>query len=238
MQKYRIDLHNHTPLIPNDYRGHVETSGRDIVLAALAAGLDALAVSDHFAVEYFQEVRRAADEVCADTGQKLLIVPGSELKLSWHGEEVHLITLFPPDRGEELFNELMEFLGIDSSEMTPERLPEIVVEVDPAQVARKVRSLGGICHLAHVDRFFGDYRLMDRAIIDYLVKEAPISAIEIVDIESREVLKKRSNGMPYIQSSDSHSTDEIGRRYTELYMDDLSFDGLKRALISAYGRED
>lgn len=229
-RKYKVDLHNHTPLIPNDYKGSLSTSGLEIVEAALDAGIDVLAISDHFAIEFFQNVYWAAEQTYKATGRKLLVVPGSELKITWRGEEVHLITLFPSEHAEELFEELMAFIGVDNSERIIERLPKITVEIDPAIVINKVCSAGGMCHLAHVDRFFGNYRLMDGPLIDKLIKETPISAIEIVQRENSADLKKRTNGIRHIQSSDSHCTTEIGRRCTELQMNDLSFESLKCAL--------
>lgn len=232
MRKYKVDLHNHTPFIPTDYRGSRETSGRDIVEAAIGAGIDVLAISDHFTVGFYRAICSAAEEVCSDTGKKLLVVPGCELKITRLGEEVHLIALFPPENAENLFEELMEYLGVEQADRILENLPMITVEANPAVVVRKVRDLGGICHLAHVDRFFGDYRLMDRPIIDQLIKEAPISAIEVIEARNSKILKKRTNGIKHISSSDSHSIEEIGRRYAELFMEDLSFESLKTALTS------
>jgi len=232
MRKYKIDLHNHTPFIPTDYRGSLETSGRDIVETAIGVGIDVLAISDHFTVGFCQTVCSAAEEVYSDTGKKLLVVPGCELKITRHGEEVHLIALFPPGNAEDLFEELMEYLGVGQADRVLENLPMITVEANPASVAAKIRDLGGICHVAHVDRFFGSYRLMDCPIIDQLIKEASISAIEVIEAKNSEILKGRTNGIKHISSSDSHSTEEIGRRYAELFMEDLSFESLKKALMS------
>lgn len=233
MRKYKIDLHNHTPFIPTDYKGSLETSGRDIVEAAIGAGIDVLAISDHFTVGFYRIICSAAEEVYSDTGKKLLVIPGCELKITWFGEEVHLITLFPLRNAEDLFEELMEYLRVGQADRVLENLPMITVEVNPASVAAKIRDLGGICHVAHVDRFFGNYRLMDRPIIDQLIKEAPISAIEVIEARNSKILKGRTNGIKHISSSDSHSTEEIGRRYTELFMENLSFESLKTALSEA-----
>lgn len=233
VRKYRVDLHNHTPLIPMDYKGSLETSGLDIVQAAIDAGIDVLAISDHFSVDFFRAVHGAAHDVHVATGRKLLVIPGAELKITWMGEEIHLITLFQPDLAEENFEELMVFLGVSSSDRKLENLPMVTVEIDPAIAIEKVRAMGGLCHIAHIDRFFGDYRLMDSPIIDRLITETQICAIEVIDKKNSEILKARTNSIPHIHSSDSHSTEEIGRRYAELCMHDLSFESLKTALTSA-----
>ncbi|HEY3373582.1 MAG TPA: hypothetical protein VGK02_00765 [Candidatus Aquicultor sp.] len=232
MRKYRIDLHNHTPLIPTDYKGDPTTSGADIVDTALAKGIDVFAVTDHVSVGFFSHVQRAAAKAQAITGRKLLVIPGSELKITWLGDEVHLITLFPPADAERLFEELMLFLGAEASERALDNLPMITIEMDPAIVIDEVSSLGGICHIAHVDRYFGNYRLMDRPIIDRLISETPIAAVEVIDISNSQMLKSRTNGVRHIHSSDSHCNDEIGRRFAEIFMHELSFEGLKDALMS------
>lgn len=230
MRDYRIDLHNHSPFIASDYRGHAETSAADIVRAAQLAGLDVLGISDHFAVDFFKVVVDAAAALSAVGGPELMVVAGSELKIAWGGEEVHLITLFPPDSAEAAFEELMDFLDFPKAERVVELLPRVVIEFDPVRVVERVASLGGITFVAHIDRYFGDYCLMNHPIVERLVRDAPVSAIEVVDNASREVLRARTNGVRHIQSSDSHSVNEIGRRYFELAMEDLSFKGLKDAL--------
>jgi len=232
MREYKIDLHNHSPLITSDYRGHAETSALDIVKAAQVAGLDAFGISDHFAIEFYRDVNDAAAELHGTSGYTLLVVAGSELKITWQGEEIHLITLFPPEPAEAAFEELMGFLDFPRVERIVELLPRVMIEHDPVRVVEKVAELGGMTHIAHIDRFFEDYRLMDRPIVDYLVKDAPISAIEVVDKKNCDILREKTNGLRYIQSSDSHSTNEIGRRYSKLEMEELSFEALKSALQS------
>jgi PHP family Zn ribbon phosphoesterase len=231
MQRYKVDLHNHSPIITSDYRGHTDTSAADIVRAAHLAGLDVLGISDHFAVEYFRAVYDAAEALSVTGSPKLMVVAGCELKITWSGEEVHLITLLPPDSAEAGFEELMGFLDFPKAERIIELLPKVLIEFDPVRVVDKVASLGGMAFIAHIDRFFGEYCLMDRPIVEYLVQDSPLSAIEVVDKKNSEVLRARTNGVRHIQSSDSHSVNEVGRRYSELAMEDLSFEGLKQALL-------
>lgn len=45
MPRYTVDLHNHTPIIPTDYRGDVATTPRQIVETALERGIDLATVS-------------------------------------------------------------------------------------------------------------------------------------------------------------------------------------------------
>jgi PHP family Zn ribbon phosphoesterase len=228
MPLYTIDLHNHSPHATGDYKGPDDTDGRTIVDAAVGAGVDVLAVSDHFSVGYATCVAEAAAARTAETGRPLLVLPGAELKLTWLGDEVHLIVLFPPASAERLFKGLLVVLGLTEADLAPERLHHIKVEYDPAEVARIVAALGGMSHVAHADRWFGDYRLLGRPILERLVSSAPIAAVEFLDIAAADELLGLS--VACIQSSDSHHPEEIGRRSTRLAMEEPTFEALRRAL--------
>jgi PHP family Zn ribbon phosphoesterase len=230
MPLYTVDLHNHSPHATGDYKGPDETDGRDIVVAAVGAGVDVLAVSDHFSVGYAVRVAEAADAHLAQTGRSLLVLPGAELKLTWRGDEVHLIVLFPPDRADRLFRGLLVVLGLADDDLAPERLHHIKVEHDPAEVARIVDALGGMSHVAHADRWFGDYRLLGRPILEHLLRTSPIAAVEFLDIGASAELLTRD--VACIQASDSHHPAEIGRRSTSLVMDEPTFDNLRLALAT------
>jgi hypothetical protein len=228
MTAYTIDLHNHMPLARTDYRGPLHTSGSDVVRAALAAGIDVLGVSDHFSFDFVGRVRDAAQ------GLPLLVLPGVEARLSWGEDEAHLIALFPPDGAEHRFAELMAAIGLDG---TPSEVPlhRLVIEYDPVDAARVVEGLGGMCHVAHVDRWFGDYRLLGRPLLRRLVQEAPVVALEFLDLGNAPLLEGLEADVGCIRSSDSHHCDEIGRRSSIVEADDLTFGSIRRALACARG---
>ena len=235
MPRYTIDLHNHTPLIPSDYRGDTATTPRQIVERALDVGIDVWGIADHWSVEYGPLVVAAADEVAAETGRRLLVVPGAELRVRHLGEETHLVALFPPGSVAERFNALLANLGLRAPVAALDDLPYFAIDRDPLEVARLVVEAGGICHAGHVDRTFGDYCFIESELVHHLAECPYISAIELIDSSCRGRFRD-GLAVAHISSSDSHSLAEIGRRTATLEMPELSFEGLKAAFAAARGR--
>jgi PHP family Zn ribbon phosphoesterase len=223
---FAIDLHNHMPLPGADYKGPMDTTGEDVVRAALAAGIDALGVTDHFALDFFHRVHAAAE------ASPLLVLPGVEVRLSWRSEEAHLIATFPPESADERFAELMARLAFSDGHraLAPQH---VVIESDPVEVAILADRLGAMVHVAHVDRWFGTRRLLGGELLTRIVDESPVVALEFVDLANAVELGDRVSSIALIQSSDSHDTCEIGRRRTELDAEELSFAGIRNALARA-----
>lgn len=224
MPRYSLDLHNHMPIPGGDYRGPLDTTGCDVVTAALAAGLDVLGVSDHFSLAFFDRVAAAAEA----TG--LLVLPGAELRLRWQGEEAHLIAMFPPHAAAESFDALLEELDY-GDEHRALRPHHVVLEYDPVEAVHLVHGLGGTAHVAHVDRRFGPYRLLGGELLPRMIRESPVTSVEFVDLECAAELGESSHRVALIQSSDSHHTCEIGRRRTVIEADELTFDGVMDGLV-------
>jgi hypothetical protein len=226
---YRVDLHNHMPVERSDYRGPLTTTGHDVVRAALAAGLDAMAVSDHYSLDFFESVRRAAE----DSGMPLLVLPGAEIRLSWGDDEVHLVALFPPQDPAPRFESLMEAVGFAGRAEHVDALHRVVCEADPVEIARAIEALGGIANVAHADRFFGPYRLLGRPLLARLIEAAPIAAVEFLDLGNASELGEMRSTVAAIQASDSHHVDEIGRRSSVIEAEELTFEGLRSGLAAA-----
>ena len=232
MPHYTVDLHNHTPLIPSDYRGDPATTPRQIVERALDAGIDVWGIADHFSVDYGPLVVAAAEEVLAETGRRLLVIPGAEIRVRHEGEETHLVCLFPPNRVDVRFRVFLGILGLSDPVAPLAELPHFHIERDPLDVARIVDVIGGTCHIGHVDRTFGDYCFIESELVHHLAECEHISAVELIDHSRRERFRD-GLATARISSSDSHSLDEIGRRTATLEMSELSFEGLKAAFRTA-----
>lgn len=230
MTTLHLDLHTHSPLVPTDYRGPVDTCARTIVETACSAGLGLLAVTDHFSVRYVRSIMDAARRHAGEGGGDLVVVAGAEIKVRWGDDEAHLIALLPPDGYESRFDELARGFGIDETALHVRDLPAVKVRAHPCDVARRVSELGGICHIGHADRFFGGYRLLDRPLFDELAGDQAIVAVELVDAANAPEVGRRVPGVRIIASSDAHSPAELGRRRTTLHLEEVSFAGLERAL--------
>ena len=230
MPLYTVDLHNHTPFVASDYKAAGATTAADLVSAAAAAGIDVFGVTDHVSMGFFREVERAAAQHSRLTGRPMLVVAGAELKVTWHDDEVHLIALFPSDTAEAHFRILSEALEMRLDEQPIDQLPRLTVEADPVLVAGLVHELGGMCHLAHADRWFGEYRILETSLFGRIAGQAPISAIECLDPEACEWLTRPAHGCRVIASSDSHDPGQIGRRTTQMELRELTFDALREAM--------
>ena len=234
MPLYTIDLHNHTPLIPTDYRGDITTTPRQIVERALDVGIDVWGIADHWSVSYGRRVVTAAEEVFAETGKRLLVLPGAELRIRHLGEETHMVALFPPGEEVERFATLLGALGLEDPVAPLEELPYFSHDRDPLEVARFVEDAGGMCHIGHADRTFGDYCFIESGLVHELAECSHVSAVELIDQSCRSRLRD-GLAIAYISSSDSHSLDEMGRRTAVIELDELSFEGLRAALRAARG---
>ncbi len=224
------DLHLHTPHVPADYRGPADTGPRDLVEAAAASGLGMIAVTDHFSVGYVENVMQAARRHAEMSGTEVVVLPGVELRVEWGSDEAHLVALLPPESYQECFANLARKFGLDEHALDTVELPSLKIRAHPCAVAKCVTALGGISHLAHADRYFGTYRLLDSPLFDELASHPDIGAVDVVDATQAADIKRRAPGVSVISSSDAHSPDEIGRRRATLWLEEPSFGALARAL--------
>jgi hypothetical protein len=88
-----------------------------------------------------------------------------------------------------------------------------------------------MCLVGHVDRFFGDYRLLGSPLLQRLVEQDTGVALEFVDRSKAELLGTAARKVAIVQSSDSHRLEEIGRRRTVIEAEELSFEGIRAALL-------
>lgn len=230
MTPIELDLHTHTPHVSADYRGPVNTTPRALVEAAVAAGLGVIAVTDHFSVGYVHQMVEAARVHAEESGAELVVLPGVELRVRWGEDEAHMVAIFPPECYEACFEELIRTFGIDQHTLEMAELPTLRLRAHPCSVARRVVEMGGICHIAHVDRWFGTYRLMDAQLFDELGDCSAIAAVDVIDPANATEVKRRAPGVAVISSSDAHSPDEIGRRRATLWLEEPSFAALAQAL--------
>jgi PHP family Zn ribbon phosphoesterase len=112
-------------------------------------------------------------------------------------------------------------------------LHRVTVEHDPVETVRAIEALGGICHIAHADRRFGDYRLLDRPLLRRLLEESPVAAVELIHSSNEDAVHALTERpVCCIASSDAHSPAEMGRRRTELVLSEPTLKGLKDALFA------
>ncbi len=239
MRWYRADLHIHSVLSPC---ASLAMSPRAIVEAARSLGLDLIAICDHNAGENGTYARRLA----RGTPQILM---GMEIQTA---EEVEILALFPEEEPclslqEELYALLPpvpndpELFGdqlvVDETDEILRAVPKLLLSPVPLsveEVVRRVQDLGGLVIPAHVERVPGGLL----AVLG-LFPPGDWPAVEIspwAELEEVWARWPQVHGRQVFRSSDAHFPEEIGRAWTELYLDRPSFAELERALAGQGGR--
>ncbi len=216
----KIDLHIHTPQ-SKDYR--VEgVSARDIVDAAISAGLDAIAVTDHNDYRYIDLVQEAA------VGTGLVVFPGVEIST----RDGHLIALLDPTKKGADVHTLLIACGLRNEQEYGEQTTVCMLTIEEA--AKQVVECEGLAIAAHVD---GPKGFLETVGVGEARKriyaDKAIMAIELTDgskkvdwLEGRIYPKARA----CLQGSDAHSLEFIGRRSTWVRVANINIAGLRQAL--------
>ena len=133
---------------------HVHASGQnpdEILDAAIEAGIDLIAITDHNTFKFFWPVQEAVEK---RTDNNIIVLPGIEITLE---EGAHILAIFDLDFGE---SKQTHFLGkinipIDGSARTPVR------DRTCSQVLTEITDAKGITVVPHP--FSGDIGFLDRA---------------------------------------------------------------------------
>jgi PHP family Zn ribbon phosphoesterase len=224
-----LDLHIHTRFSAC-YIDHIRPElGRDtppaaVLAAAEAAGLDAIAVTDHNGGEVIDELRELA------RGSRVTIIPGTEL--STRGG--HCLALFDIDTPVDVIRDLLHAIDLppavwgDGYKRTERWMDEVF-----AAIAER----GGLALGAHVDREPRGFLMSDEKPSDKLrIYNSPhLGALEITDPGRRARYENGTDPRyrgprPCIQSSDAHAPEEVGRRPTFFRMETISLPALRAAL--------
>lgn len=225
----KLDLHIHTRFSAC-YIDHIRpelgrrTEPVEVLRAAEAAGLDAIAITDHNGGEVIDTMRELA------RGSGITILPGAEI--STRGG--HCLAIFDVDTSVDVIRDLM--LAID--------LPQEVwgdgfrrTEWWMDAVFEQITARGGIAIGAHVDReprgfLFSDEKPSDKVRI---YNSPHLSALEVTDPKYKQRYSTGSDpryrmARACIQDSDAHAPEEVGRRPTYYRMEEIRLDALRAAL--------
>jgi predicted metal-dependent phosphoesterase TrpH len=158
-----IDLHTHTNESDGSY------SPFELIDAAVALGLEALAISDHDTLAGYDCALPRAREKGLD------LVCGVELSTKLNGRTVHLLGYFlngPPANGFRDWLGQMQATRRDRNVRMAERLRSLGVEVSIEEVERRGRSLAGRPHFARLMVEKGYVSNIQQAFDDYLDESA------------------------------------------------------------------
>jgi PHP family Zn ribbon phosphoesterase len=237
MRVYSSDLHIHTCLSPC---GDLEMSPKDIVRRAREEGLDIIGITDHNTGKNVEAVVEAAEKF------PVAVMPGMEVQTI---EEVHVLTFF------ETIDDLRTWDGV-----VYEALPDITnnpdyfgdqpivnaggeivgfekklllnsLQMTLEQVFREVRSMGGYCIPAHIDKV--SFGLIGH--LGFIPRNLNIAVAEVQDLQQAPQLADLQE-LQLVSSSDAHFLAEVGTRRSDLLMKEASFLELVMALEGKEGR--
>ncbi len=242
MRLFRADLHIHTALSPC---GADEMTPAAIVAAALARGLEMIAVCDHNAAGNVRAVQQAGEAA------GLAVLAGMELTSA---EEVHVVGLFPDaDHAERVAARVREMLPAADEHYYSFFGEQPVLDVDGRTVGAETAALamatplgldetvalihdgGGLAIAAHVDR--KAFSVLSQ--LGFFPEDAGFDALETskwMQADSPRLAQIVAVGLPLVGSSDAHYLEEIGQGVTELTAEAPTFSELALALKRAGGR--
>ncbi len=216
----KIDLHIHTPA-SYDFRDKHATA-EDIVKAAIASELDAIAITDHNHYAFVDAVMSAAK------GTNLVVFPGVEISTN----DGHMLAILDVSRCGNDISNLLGRCGIGSESEFGRR--DAQSSQTMIQVADVVSDYGGVAIAAHVD---GDKGFL-HDLSNGLTKQNTFCSLNIHGLEvlDSNLKAEYENGRLYttskacLQFSDAHSLSQIGTKSSWVKLAQVNVSGLKMAL--------
>ena len=241
LRRLRADLHIHTCLSPC---GELAMSPRAVVEAALAAGLDIIAVTDHNTTE------NAGAVLAAARGTGPAVFPGIELTTA---EEVHILGLFDADADigpfqAEVFRSLPDLPAkqkyvddqvlVDAEDYVTGFSPRCLFGATLFSVREAVdliHSHGGLAVACHIDR--EAFSLVSQ--LGFIPPGLGLEAVEVspgADPAGARAAYGVADGLPVVRFSDAHKPEEIGAAVTEFLVASPSLAEVRLALAGRDGR--
>ncbi len=218
---YQVDLHVHTPR--SACYADKSASAAEIVCAALNAGLDAVAVTDH------HDYRGALDVGKAAEGSGLIVLPGVEVTTS----QGHFLALFDVGGGEKDLFPFLEWLGVAGQYFGDGHL---VLARSIESILPEICARGGVAIAAHIERWPSGFleSKESRVVKQRIHASEYLGALEItIPADKTAWNEGRVRGFPKqyacVQGSDAHSLSEIGRRRVLLDVSSFDLDGVRHA---------
>jgi len=219
----KVDLHVHTP--KSACYGDKSVTAEQIVEAALASGLDVMAVTDHNSVEAIDDIRQAADK------EGLFVFSGIELS----AKGGHVIALFELDTPAERLRDFLDCIGI-AREGWGDAITQPTDGIE--KIFQRIEEWGGVAIAAHIERWPSGFLETNepRRVKTRIHNSKYLSALEITVPQNRNLWNAgQVRGYPKkyacIQGSDAHALVDIGRRPVYMQMEMVSLEALRAAFL-------
>jgi PHP family Zn ribbon phosphoesterase len=201
-----------------------------IVDAALASGLEVIAITDHNTFEAVDDIRKEART------KGIYVFPGAELTT----KSGHFIALFDIESIIEDLRNILVQLKLDKHRWGD---ATAIIEGSTRDVIEHVGEHGGIVVAAHIERWPSgvlESGASSREKMDILSSPF-LSALEITVPQNKVSwnggkMHNYARRFACIQSSDAHSLEETGRRHMFIKMDNVNLESLKSAFTDFENR--
>ena len=184
----KVDLHVHSPS-STDYDGAGDVSPYEFVAEFATRGFDLIAITDHNTGDFVDSAIEASLEIESETGNKVTILPGTELYVS---PGIHLLAILPEGGSIEV-SDLLSRLGLlvrhhgDNNQMITRPVDEI---------AREIRERRGLLIGAHCNS--------SKGIIQELEGQPRLEwlrAVDALEINSNSTNAKTINTIDYVTNN-------------------------------------
>jgi len=224
----KVDLHIHTP--ESRCYSDPRTTPGQIVDAAVAAGLAAIAVTDHNTFRGVEHVTEAASP------GRLAVFPGVEIST----RDGHLLALFDVHTPTAGLQEFLNNAGVspaaagDGSMLAAHGMEDLL---------GKIAGWEGLAVPAHIERWpTGFLQSSQSRRAKIAIHSSPhLSALEITQPENKRLwntgqMRNYPRKHACIQGSDAHDPEEIGRRPTYMRLPSIDLKGLRIAFAEYEAR--
>jgi PHP family Zn ribbon phosphoesterase len=222
LKAWSVDLHVHTP--ESTCYSEPAATPEYTVDAAVAAGLDAIAVTDHNSTAALDRVRLAAGK------RGLFVFPGMEVSTA----SGHVLGIFDLDTAADAIADVLEWLGIPHEARGDGTR---IANVGMDEVFRAIGNAGGLAIAAHVDRWPSGLLHSCASLTDRvrLLSSEYLSALEITVPGNKHLWNTGQvahipRKLACVQGSDAHAPAEIGRRRVLVTMAQVNLASLREAL--------
>lgn len=224
----KADLHIHTPASndwneknPEENFKSDKIEPKQIVDAAIEAGVELIAITDHNSVEWCQGVMDAVGS------KPLIVLPGFELTVN---PGVHILAIFEQDKDIDELRDLLMKLGIDRSRFGDADAQTKAAITDHQNeiysVVKKIVDAHGIVIPAHIENDSGLIgRMKGGPAVKEFLSKSGCRILETTKEKPPEVVAKLLQDNPrrfaLLRNSDAHRLDRIGKRSTWLKLDPM-----------------
>ncbi len=239
LKEFRLDLHIHTCLSPC---ADLTMIPGEIIKKAKEKGLDGIGICDHNSAENIIAVKKAGER------RGLQVLGGVEITSS---EEVHILAFFSDDNAllemqdiiyknlsgennESFFGEQLVADEYDRIIDLNNRLLIGSTRLTVDEIVRSIHRLGGVAVASHIDR--ESFSIIGQ--LGFIPEGLCLEALELSpNYDSSKLENYKSYGLQLVTFSDAHFLTDIGKSYTNFFLESFSFSEILKAFRGIEGRK-